>query len=92
MVAVRSEKTTTRPAAGIPPARGQHPVRNRSLCVAGEEQAAVGGRRRLAAGGVVGQDGHHVAADGAEFVAVVDPAGAVQLAQPSSAQATWCRA
>src|SRR6266446_9059399 len=55
--------------------------RYRSPRFAGEEQAAVGGHRRLAAGGVVGQDGHHVAADGAELVIVVDPAGAVQLAQ-----------
>jgi len=48
---------------------------------AGEEQAAVGRHRGLAAGGVVGQDRHHVAPDGSELVAVVHPAGAVHLAQ-----------
>src|SRR5437867_7404168 len=51
-----------------------------SPLVAGEEQAAVRGHRGLAAGGVVGQDGHHIAAARAELVAVVDPAGAVHFA------------
>src|SRR6266436_1092310 len=48
----------------------------------GKEHLAVGGHCGLAAGGVVGEDGHHVAADRTERVAVVDPAGAVHLAQP----------
>ena len=37
--------------------------------VADEEHLAVGGHRGLAAGGVVGQDRHHIAADCAELVA-----------------------
>jgi len=49
--------------------------------LAGEEQAAIGRHCGLAAGGVVDQDGHHVAADGTELVAVLDPAGAVHLTQ-----------
>jgi hypothetical protein len=39
----------------------------------GQQHLAVGGHRGLAARGVVGQDGHHVAADRTELVAVVDP-------------------
>ena len=46
-----------------------------------EQHAAVGRHRGLAARGVVGQEGHHVAPNSAQLVAVVDPAGAVQLAQ-----------
>src|SRR6202022_4672562 len=41
-----------------------------------EQQVAVGGHRGGAAGGVMGQDRHHVAADFLERVAVIDPAGA----------------
>ena len=52
-----------------------------SPTIAGEQQAAVGSHRRLAARGVVGQEGHHVATDGTQLVAVIDPAGAVHLAQ-----------
>jgi len=57
------------------------PLRNPgSLRVTGEQHAAIGGHRGLAAGGVVGQDRHDVAAGGAKLVAVVDPAGAVHFA------------
>jgi hypothetical protein len=44
--------------------------------VAGEQHPAVACHR-----GVVGQDRHYVVPDDAELVAVIDPAGAVQLAQ-----------
>src|SRR5271166_3818988 len=45
------------------------------------QHAALGRHRGLAAHGVVGQDRHHVAPDGPQLVAVVDPAGAVHLAR-----------
>ena len=45
-----------------------------------EQHFAVGGHRGLAARGVVGQDRHHIAADGTELVIVINPAGAVELA------------
>ena len=45
------------------------PLQAISTLVADEEHLAVGGHRGLAAGGVVGQDRHHIAADCAELVA-----------------------
>jgi hypothetical protein len=50
--------------------------------VMGEQHAAIGRHRGLAAGSVVGQHGHHVAPDGAQLVAVMDPA----IAPPTSTE------
>ena len=54
--------------------RGNAALRPGSIGAVAEQHAAIGRHGGLAARGVVGQDRHHVAANGAELVVVIDPA------------------
>ncbi len=68
----------------LPDARGTFCQRVDKGCsprAVGEQHAPVGRHCRLAARGMVGQDRHHITPDHAQLVAVVDPPGAIELAQ-----------